>query len=1193
MKKTALKVAFALIIGLGIVSCTAQESGNIIQDNDRWKPVIGDNGNWFVGGVDTGVQAEGKDGTSVNIVDTKTVILDGRTYEQVTFSDGTVIKIPHDVDGKDGLTPYIGSNGNWFIGEIDTGVQVEGKDGKDGNSITIISKSEIIINEQKYLEICFSDGTNIRIPYGQDGLDGFTPYIKNGEWYINGVSTGVKAAGDNVEMRLNGTIIEWKSSSSNVWNTLLDISILKGNDGLNGQSAYEIYKKYCDYEGTEEEWIKELVNGTLNFKDPGIIDYIAPYRIRVAVGEAVSLPNRINAFYSSGVIEEVNVTWNKDTINTNYVGEKKILGIVENYQEKVECFVRVVNYDTSSKYVDGYVNGLLSDDSATVTLFNDSYMETLTPSSTGYYKFENLNDGEYTIKVDANGYEAIDISTASISSVTKDKNTIYSNIEHVNFNIKSLREKGYYFTYQLSEKGYAVQTASLINETPQVSFLNPTMSNLVSDIGAASILREKYNVVLMNTGVTWSNETTSRFLELYSSIPTNITQDLKSIWKLTNDYIKDDIMFELVDDHYEVTLCIKAISYATPRTASIDGKAVKYFSNRLYNAMIRFVTNNGFNAEKCEQILNENFLCSFNVPDYNYLTEGITDEGPEKFQEFLPDEKINILTMFEEMPEGLHKIKELKYLIRRKTGQSHPIYPTAAAVTWTRAKEPYIEFMDSAFNDNLGYYDTKRLIIHEKMHMFYEYYFSSELKEEWQKIGGWYINPNDPDGWSTTKETEFVSAYAHLKNPDEDMAESAATYIINPELLKNRSIDKYKFIQNYVMNGTAYKISTREDLQFEVYNLSPDYIYPGKIKSLTVKVTGDLYDYKTLTLNVKLFGNDKKYGATGLYTRIIPSDTTTNQFYDLMGCEVDSLGLELQGSINISKYAYNGYWFSDQIRLTDAVGNERFLDGIKYGMKVYVDNPLADLEKPKIVPNSMKLELRNANNPEHPNEQILRISVKGTDNLGIESGSFRLVCLFKNKESIDLQNLVIDNETGLIYCDVIIPEHYSTGEYEVTEVSLIDFGKNNYFEHTCYGGLQGQNNRIYIKTANPDNKGPELNLNDITISAVPSNPEAPNGETYVTLKLKIKDDISGLSIGYIKLLDPQGKLHGYWLYTPRYNVNYFEGDPTIETEYTFKFTLPEGSAPGTWGIYEISLTDCALNSSVYDFTEIIHFEIIK
>lgn len=1102
------------------------------------------------------------------------------------------------VDGEDGHTPVItiGDNGNWFIDGVDTGISAQGKPGADGTSVTILSTEEVIIEGNKYIKIVFSDTTEIKIPYGhdgKDGIDGSTPYIKDGVWYINGVSTGVNAEADKVEMRLNGTFIEWRTSSSTTWTKLLDTSILKGNDGLDGQSAYEIYKKYCKYEGTEEEWIKALVNGTLNFKDPGIIDYIAPYRMRVAVGETVSLPKRINAFYSSGIIEEVNVTWNKDTIDTKFAGEKKILGYVENYQEKVECFVRVTNYDTSSKYVDGYVNGLLSDDVATVTLFNDETMETVTPSSTGYFKFENLKDGEYTVKVDANGYEAIDVSTASISSVTKDPNTLYSNIDHVNFNIKSLRESGYYFTVQLSDKGHTVQTASVVNEAPEVEFIAPQMFSLVSDIGSASILREKYNVVLMDTGITWSNETASRFLELYTSIPVDVTQDLKSTWKLTNDYLKDDISFELVDDHYEVTLCAKAIANATPRAMSVDGKAVKYFSNRLYNAMIRFVTNNGFNADKCERILNENFLCSFNVPDYNYLTEGITNEGPEKFQEFLPDEKINILTMFEEMPEGLHKIKELKYLIRRKTGQKHPIYPDAAAVTWTKAREPYIEFMDSTFNDDQGYYHTKRLIIHEKMHMFYEYYFSNELKKEWQEIGGWYENPNDPDGWSTTKETEFVSAYAHGINPDEDMAESAATYVLNPELLKNRSINKYNFIQNYVMNGTAYKISTREDLQFEVYNISPDYIYPGKVKSLTVKVTGDLYEDKHLSLRVKLFGDDKKYGAVKLYTRISPTEKGIDQFYDIQGDAVDALGLELEGSVYIDKYSYKGYWFSDQLRLTDEVGNERFLDGIKYGMKIYVDNPLSDIEKPKIVPNSMKLELRNANNPEHPNEQILRVSVKVTDNIGINGCLFRLVCLEKNKESIDKQNCVIDNETGLIYCDIVIPEHYSTGNYEITEVDLKDFGQNYYYEHVDYGGLQGQDNRIYIKTANPDNKGPELNLNDIKLSAVPSNPDAPNGETYVTLKLKIKDDISGLDIGYVKFLDPQGKLHGYWLYPPRYNVIYFEGDPTIETEYTFKMTLPEGSAPGVWGVYEIALTDCALNSSVYDFTEIIHFEIMK
>lgn len=35
-------------------------------------------------------------------------------------------------DGKDGKTPFIGENGNWWIGEIDTGVKAAGIDGIDG-----------------------------------------------------------------------------------------------------------------------------------------------------------------------------------------------------------------------------------------------------------------------------------------------------------------------------------------------------------------------------------------------------------------------------------------------------------------------------------------------------------------------------------------------------------------------------------------------------------------------------------------------------------------------------------------------------------------------------------------------------------------------------------------------------------------------------------------------------------------------------------------------------------------------------------------------------------------------------------------------------------------------------------------------------------------------------------------------------
>ena len=43
----------------------------------------------------------------------------------ITYTDGKVVNLGKVVgaDGKDGLTPFIGENGNWWIGEKDTGVK--------------------------------------------------------------------------------------------------------------------------------------------------------------------------------------------------------------------------------------------------------------------------------------------------------------------------------------------------------------------------------------------------------------------------------------------------------------------------------------------------------------------------------------------------------------------------------------------------------------------------------------------------------------------------------------------------------------------------------------------------------------------------------------------------------------------------------------------------------------------------------------------------------------------------------------------------------------------------------------------------------------------------------------------------------------------------------------------------------------
>ena len=37
-----------------------------------------------------------------------------------------------------GATPYVGENGNWWIGDKDTGIAAAGKDGNDNNEIVLI-----------------------------------------------------------------------------------------------------------------------------------------------------------------------------------------------------------------------------------------------------------------------------------------------------------------------------------------------------------------------------------------------------------------------------------------------------------------------------------------------------------------------------------------------------------------------------------------------------------------------------------------------------------------------------------------------------------------------------------------------------------------------------------------------------------------------------------------------------------------------------------------------------------------------------------------------------------------------------------------------------------------------------------------------------------------------------------------------
>ena len=110
-------------------------------------PQIGENGNWWIGGSDTGVSASGEKGDS-------------------------------------GVTPIIGENGNWWIDGSDTGVSASGEKGDTGVAPSIGENGNWWIG---------GNDTGVSAS-GEKGDNGVTPSIgENGNWWIGDEDTGLLA----------------------------------------------------------------------------------------------------------------------------------------------------------------------------------------------------------------------------------------------------------------------------------------------------------------------------------------------------------------------------------------------------------------------------------------------------------------------------------------------------------------------------------------------------------------------------------------------------------------------------------------------------------------------------------------------------------------------------------------------------------------------------------------------------------------------------------------------------------------------------------------------------------------------------------------------------------------------------------------------------------------------------------------
>lgn len=94
---------------------------------------------------------------------------------------------------KDGLSPYVGANGNWWLGATDTGIKAQARDGKDGKDGKDGITPKLRVNgTTKLWEVSYDDGVTwgslgvianaASGKDGKDGQDGYTP-VKGKDYF--------------------------------------------------------------------------------------------------------------------------------------------------------------------------------------------------------------------------------------------------------------------------------------------------------------------------------------------------------------------------------------------------------------------------------------------------------------------------------------------------------------------------------------------------------------------------------------------------------------------------------------------------------------------------------------------------------------------------------------------------------------------------------------------------------------------------------------------------------------------------------------------------------------------------------------------------------------------------------------------------------------------------------------------------
>ena len=317
-------------------------------------------------------------------------------------------------------------------------------------------------------------------------------------------------------------------------------------------------------------------------------------------------------------------------------------------------------------------------------------------------------------------------------------------------------------------------------------------------------------------------------------------------------------------------------------------------------------------------------------------------------------------------------------------------------------------------------------------------------------------------------------------------------------------------------------------------------------------------------------------------------------------------------------------------KIYDQVRNARYENTSTVGAKLWIESPLEDIVPPKFIEYTTERVEGNFivdnNHNATPSEdgtpgQAIKVTTKWEEPLNVTGNNIRIDYPNPN------QSETYYTETRLVAVDqsqtikemegyLFIKDYFPSGYYGFVQGYIGDEAGNSSWvqfvddvdDYPYADNIKtfvAVRDSIYIETEFPDIVKPEIDENNITVVAEPTNPEAPNGETRVDINFNARDlsDFPGHESGIrsvsLVLRDPQGKQFGYQTGNATMNhpdLDLADTEPTQNSDwknYRFDLVLPQGSAPGVWGISDIIIQDKVGNTKSYNFVEYVRFDTIE